>query len=130
MAKVLIRDVYTIEVLRRFEAVHYTGDDGYPAAKLMDVVAIKLYDAESRQDRQFFIPNSKMVEHPEDGFRFPVQRYRPGVLIQKILDAGVVDTDNWIEVEEKTSEELAEEAWQEELRDRNDHGDFRYGYAH
>lgn len=121
MAKVLLRDINSITVYRRFQAVQYTGDDGYPAACLFDVVAVALYDG-----REFYLPNAKMVARKEEPGCLPIPRYRCGFLVDKILSSREIETDHWIEVKDRTGEEMAEDAWNEEVKDRMDHGDSRF----
>jgi hypothetical protein len=121
MAKVLLSEITTVSVARRFECLRYNGDDGYPAAVLLDVVFVTLMDG-----REFYLPNTKRID-TEEIANFPVQSYRPGIMVQRILDAREINLDYWLEIEHRTTEELSMDAWNEEVKDRMDHGDYRFG---
>lgn len=115
--RVAVRDLAALNVLIRFQAATYTGDDGHPESKLMDVVAIALHDG-----REFFLSNIRMVPRYEMPGSEAIERYRPGVVIQRILDAGSIDLDNWIEIENMSFEDRMVEAAELEMRDRMEHG--------
>lgn len=95
-----------------FEVHHYTGDDGYPAAAVFDVVYVTLYDG-----REFYLPRGRQVRD-DDGFVGWVASYDPGRMIDRIEAARkMIDLDRWVEVLPQPSleERFAEYAYEEAM---------------
>lgn len=100
-----------VTIAHQVEACHYTGDDGYPAARVFSPVGIRLADG-----REFFLPMGKKVQD-EDGFTGYVARYEVDGMIARIEAGGnVVDLDHWVELDTRPLEvRFAEEAEREAM---------------
>lgn len=97
-----------VSIASQFGAYRYTGDDGWPAALVVDEVYVECADG-----RSFVFPNVRHVRD-EDG-TFPRRLYDPLVAVERIRAAGTIDPELWVEVEPYPGLEavFADEAYRE-----------------
>jgi hypothetical protein len=107
MARVVISEV---SVARDFEVHHYTGCDGYPAAKVIPVVFVVAEDG-----REFYLPAGERRYDAEEGVTWVAARYDAAELEGKVRARGSIDAALWVELEAPASLEdrWADEAYRE-----------------
>lgn len=100
---------HNAEIARQFGAYHYTGDDGYPAALVVDEVFVETDDAE------YVIPNVRWASDPDTGWRFPRRLYDPVVALAAIKAKGDFDPEHWVLLEKRVplEERFAQYAYEE-----------------
>jgi hypothetical protein len=99
-------------IAHQFQAIHYTGCDGYPAALVADVVIVK-----DNQGREWALPNVRYVD-TEEG-RFPVELYNAQEMLAKVEAKGFIRPELWNMLEPRESlEEILEAEWWREQEDR------------
>lgn len=79
-------------------AIQYTGDDGYPAALIMPVLA-----AVAADDRMFQLPNGIVRDYDEDGFQNIRPRWdfcKANEMAAEISTRKFINSEHWVEISE------------------------------
>lgn len=116
--------VKSVSIADQFEARHYTGCDGWPAANVFSPVMVETMDG-----REFYLPMAapcpdwfdEETGDSECGYGY-YARYDANEMLKKIERRGSINPDHWVELEARPSlEEVLGPyglAWQEEQQDR------------